>query len=84
MSTKQQQTDDPNSAWSKAAPNEPVFVLRAQDALAHIVVDYWARLVQLNLTQDGRELSEAVKKKLEGAFDVAGEFARYPNRKMPD
>lgn len=30
--------------YDKAADNEPLFVLRAQDALAPMVVEYWAEL----------------------------------------
>ena len=44
MSTKRQTLDDPNSCLNKAKDNEPIFVLRANDPIAPLVVRIWASL----------------------------------------
>jgi hypothetical protein len=59
----------------KAADNEPVFILRAQDALAAELVELWAiRARSLNCPVD----------KVREAFDLADEMLRWPVRKNPD
>ena len=42
--TKTENIDNPNSCWNKAAGDEPVFVLRANDPIAPAVVRLWATL----------------------------------------
>jgi hypothetical protein len=39
--TKQQQQDDPRSVWNTTAPDEPVFILRAQDRYGPRIVQRW-------------------------------------------
>lgn len=63
------------SCFAKAADDEPLFVLRAQDKLAPTVVRIWAQLA----LQTGAPMS-----KVTDAHDVADEMERYPNRKLPD
>ncbi len=63
------------SCYDKAGENEPLFVLRAQDQLADLVVRYWADLAQrAGVRQE--LLSEARK--------VADEMQQWPARKIPD
>ena len=59
----------------KAAYDEPVFILRAQDCLAAEVVEQWAiRARSLGVNTD----------KVREAFDLAEEMLRWPIRKTPD
>lgn len=43
MSTKRENILNPASCWNRAAPDEPVFVLRANDPLAPQIVREWAK-----------------------------------------
>ena len=61
--------------WEKAADDEPVFVLRAQDELAPAVIEFWASMALKNGI--GRE-------KYDAAFDCAEAMRAWPHRKMPD
>jgi hypothetical protein len=59
----------------KAADDEPVFILRAQDALAADAVDHWANHAQLlgvhpDKVREARELADAMRE--------------WPNQKNPD
>lgn len=59
----------------KAAAEEPVFILRAQDSLAADLVETWAiRAKSLGCTWD----------KVREAFDLAEQMRRWPIRKNPD
>ena len=60
---------------NKAKPNEPLFILRAQDALAADVVAYWIWRA---------ELAGVPKRKIEGARAALKAMKRYPGRKTPD
>jgi len=64
-----------DSCLSKVGKNEPIFVLRAQDKLAPIVVEQWATLA----FGTGVPL-----KKVLGARKLADEMRQWPNRKLPD
>lgn len=57
------------------APDEPIFVLRAQDALAPFVIMIYANLLRLM----GRP-----KEKAESAEAVAKLMEAWPKRKLPD
>lgn len=43
---KIEQLERKDSAWNKAAMSEPVFVLRANDPVASMVVQYWADMAE--------------------------------------
>lgn len=61
-----------------AADDEPIFVLRAQDALAQLVVDYWA---------DQAERLNCSPAKVQEARQVASDmrvWAVRNERKLPD
>lgn len=60
---------------AKAADDEPVFVLRAQDMSADILVDFWAELaLRMGCPQE----------KVDEAIDLAAEMRAWPHRKWPD
>lgn len=44
MSTKRDELANPNSCLNKAADDEPIFVLRANDPVAAMIVRQWADL----------------------------------------
>ena len=59
----------------KAHPEEPVFILRAQDALAADCVEQWAIHARAaNCPVD----------KVREAFDLVEQMRRWPIRKNPD
>lgn len=60
---------------AKAADNEPVFVLRAQDKLAPMLVKLWADLA---------ESRGAPAKKVADARFLAEMMHHWPKRKYPD
>lgn len=73
MSTKHDDT-----CLQKAGDDEPIFVLRAQDALAPLVVEFWAREA---------EKFRCSPDKVAEAMDLAGRmrvWARENGRKLPD
>lgn len=59
----------------KAAPNEPVFILRAQDRLAPMLIEEWA------LRAQG---FGCPKEKVEEARQLAQAMRKWPGRKNPD
>lgn len=72
---KRDEIASPNSCLNKAADDEPVFVLRAQDELAAETVRMWAAAASAN---------GAAHDKVEEALSLASEMEQWPNRKMPD
>lgn len=47
MMLKQQEIEQPNSTWNKAKPDEPVFIIRGQDAVAAQAILDWAMRAQM-------------------------------------
>jgi hypothetical protein len=64
-----------SGCFAKAADDEPVFVLRAQDALAPDLVREWANRA---------EGYGCPAEKTAGARQLADQMEAWPNRKMPD
>jgi len=60
----------------KAADDEPVFILRGQDALAEDLVREWAARFAAHRGQDHRKTQEALY--------LADQMAKWPTRKFPD
>lgn len=60
---------------AKAHPNEPIFILRAQDKLAATLVRTWADLARKHGCPDEKVIE---------AYDIAFKMAHWPNRKFPD
>lgn len=65
----------------KAADDEPVFVLRAQDALAADLVDKWAIYTTVAMPSVG---AEASGHKVTEAKQIAEAMRSWPVRKHPD
>lgn len=59
---------------AKVADDEPIFVLRAQDKLAPILVRLWCELADLH----GADLP-----KIQGAMELADKMEAWPTRKFP-
>lgn len=72
---KKDEIADPNSCLNKAADDEPVFVLRAQDACAPTHVRDWA---------EHAELRGCDPAKVAEARALADAMEAWPTRKMPD
>lgn len=63
------------SCYDKAAPDEPLFVLRAQDFTAPYIVREWAiSAKEYGVAQD----------KIDEALKCATEMENWKHRKMPD
>lgn len=60
----------------KTPPDEPIFVLRAQDILADTTVDFWADLAQQRLGADNP--------KVIAARAIARDMRAHTPRKLPD
>lgn len=60
----------------KVGPDEPIFVLRAQDLLADTVVDFWADIMQQKTSAD--------HPKVIAARQIAQNMRDHPHRKLPD
>lgn len=45
----------------KAGEDEPLFVLRAQDILAPVLVRFWATLVEAQYKKEGKTMTPKVK-----------------------
>jgi hypothetical protein len=65
-----------DSCLTKAADNEPIFVLRAQDMYADGLVDLWADKLSGRLGRDHPKVVEARK--------LASDMRAWPKRKLPD
>lgn len=72
---KRDEIADPKSCLNKAADDEPIFVLRANDMLAPAVVRAWATLAVG---------AGAPFEKFKSAQDLAEAMEKWPNRKLPD
>ena len=75
MATKQFEQDNEYSCFNKAAPDEPLFILRAQDRTAPGLVIQWANRA--------RKLG-ASEAKVGEALLIAKAMEAWPNRKDPD
>lgn len=65
---------DTDTCLKKAAPDEPLFVLRAQDASAPYIVMEWIKDNFENVPEE----------KLREAFELALKMKKWPNRKSAD
>lgn len=73
---KRDELADPNSCLNKAADDEPIFVLRAQDRTAAVLVRRWADGAVRLGTLSGEKYAEALA--------IADAMDRWPTRKDPD
>jgi hypothetical protein len=66
-----------NDSLRKAADDEPIFVLRAQDKLADRAVDKWCDLaIAAGVSANNPKIREA--------RHVAALMRKWPRRKLPD
>jgi len=75
MGLKKEELSNPNSCLNKAADDEPIFVLRANDALSSQLVRDWAR--KASALGCGPE-------KVAEAISLADKMEQWPTRKNPD
>ena len=68
-------TKDADKCLQKVATDEPIFVLRAQDKLAPVVIRKWVELAVLHGLSSIREHE---------ALALADAMERWPTRKYPD
>lgn len=68
-------TKHTSTTLAKAADDEPIFVLRANDALAETTVRHWAAVAVVRGV-DGQKIKEAL--------DVADAMRDWPRKKLPD
>lgn len=83
MATKNEEFDNPGSCFNKAHPNEPLFVLRAQDRIAPEVVRYWAHLASGGAPAE-YIMPAHLSVKSDEALAAAARMEEWPTRKMPD
>lgn len=79
MSIKSVELSNPNSCLNRAAPDEPVFVLRANDPCAPRIVRQWAlayRAAKEDHNTDGH-MTAAQKAKMREAQQLAEEMERW-------
>jgi len=72
---KQDELSNPNSCFSKAADDEPLFVLRAQDSFAAPLIEHWIGWAQESGV-NGAKIAEA-KALVELMY-------AWPKRRKPD
>lgn len=69
---KKQELSVPNSCLNKAASNEPIFVIRAKDPLAPMLIRHWATMAE------GMHEAEKVTE----ARSIADEIERWQSQPM--
>jgi hypothetical protein len=74
--TKQEELTQSGSTLDKADPSEPLFILRAQDQLAPLVVRYWITAARAHGMTNAAKLAEAEA--------LAVSMEQWPTRKYPD
>jgi hypothetical protein len=78
MGTKKEELESTTGCLAKAAPDEPIFVLRAHDELAPDIVRLWAQQAAREGTSEGKCL-EALK-----LADRMEQWQIEHGRKVPD
>lgn len=81
MSTKAENILNPNSCWNRAEPDEPVFVLRANDPTAPAAVMLWA--ARYLIDKGGmRNMNPAQSAKYHDAIDLANLMYDWRTKKQ--
>lgn len=75
MGTKKQELESETGCLAKAADDEPLFILRAQDRTAPILVRQWAKMLRER---------DPKNPKIKEAEALADSMVRWPTRKLPD
>lgn len=81
---KKDEITNPNSCLNRAAMEEPIFVLRAQDVFAASVIREWAELYRQAHAPGNKWDSEKNHAKYEEAMGCADQFEVWEGRKIPD
>lgn len=84
---KRKELADASSCLNKAADEEPLFVLRAQDVTAPRVIEFWLQLNLLGTDGPGIENGPVVKlpdEKVKEAQACIDAMHRWHTHKMPD
>lgn len=76
MSTKRENLSDPSSCLNRALGDEPIFILRASDPVAPLIVVEWAFRY---LKENGGllKMTDAQRLKYMDAFEVAADMEKY-------
>lgn len=82
--TKSEEISNPTSSLNKAAADEPIFVLRAQDVFAADTILAWADRYRRTHAPAGAWRSEQHRQKHNEAIDIVDKFERWRERKIPD
>jgi hypothetical protein len=70
-------TKSTDTCLKKAAPDEPIFVLRAQDVHSPAVIRFWcAKMINAGAKPDSDKIVEAMA--------TAHRMEHWPKRKQPD
>lgn len=83
MALKKVEIENPDSCLNRAAPDEPIFVLRAQDCFASDVILKWCDMYRRAHAPAGAWRSEAHREKHNEAIEIVGQFERWRERKIP-
>jgi hypothetical protein len=85
MVLKRELINDPNSTLNKAAEDEPLFLLRAQDIFAAGRVKDWAdKLFEVLDATDDLNVRAKQRQKYYEALALAKVMESWPTRKLPD
>lgn len=79
-------TKHTNVCLRNAKDDEPIFVLRAQDELAPMVVRIWANILELQAKRDHKDRKQ-VEAKIDDALDLATDMELWAGKhgsKLPD
>jgi hypothetical protein len=76
-------TKHTDTCLQKAADDEPIFVLRAQDELAFDLVRLWALRFKRNHEENGT-FNVNIEAKYNEAIELSNKMAQWPTRKIPD
>jgi hypothetical protein len=74
---KRDELANPNSCLNKAADNEPIFVLRANDDIAAYVVREWAYRYYQDKRSNPGGVTDPQKAKFDEALELADTMERW-------
>lgn len=81
---KKDELTNPNSCLNRAAPDEPIFTLRANDPVAPRIVREWAFQYQhyKRLEKGDDQLNDKELRKYREAMELAGEMERWQSKQL--
>lgn len=85
MGLKRDELSDPNSTLNRAADDEPLFILRANDECAAAIIGAWALAYSRQKRGTGaRQMSEAQQAKARSALQIADAMRAWKLAQTPD